>query len=166
VRPLPHAPPAPPPCHHHFLYGGAEQSSARFAFQRIKQWRERQRATRTSSLIPKKRGIKTLRRETGFDTLSKEALNRRSRPLRATEETAGFEHEVSGRNRGFRRAPTESSWGRRSRYNADPDNRRPYKRQNQPKGWFCFSTQSQVRGRSVSLQLEIIELDRSRPPKQ
>jgi hypothetical protein len=36
----------------------------------------------------------------------------------------------------LRRALTESSWGRRSRYNADPGSKTPEDKKNQPESWF------------------------------
>jgi hypothetical protein len=64
----------------------------------------------------------------------------------------------------LRRAPTESSWGRRSRYSADPIKRPPVKQKNQPEGWSCLF-QPRIRN-SISFELKVVELDRSRPTKQ
>jgi len=123
LRTLPEAPPAPPPCHHTFFYRG---SGAKLRALRVSTHQTVARAPASDAYLifnTVQKGIENLRRKSRFDTLSKEALNRRSRPLRATEETAGFEHELSGRKRAFGRAPPESSWGRRSRYSADPSKR-------------------------------------------
>ena len=98
-------------------------------------------------------------------SLSKEAVGRRRRPLRATEETAGFEQELSGRKRAFRRAPTESSWGRRSRPIADPATIACKKQRTSPESWFR-SYEVQPACELVALQLQIIELDRGRPSEQ